>query len=283
MAEERRLGSEWGLGRRVATSGGEVAWEVFGEGPAVVLVHGTPSTSYLWRDVVRALAERHSVYVYDLPGFGESERKEGQEVSIAAQARVLGELVAVWGLEGAAVAGHDIGGGISLRAHLLEGACFTKIALLDAMVVTRTLTPATTHMKQYSEAYRSMPAEIFEAIVGSHLEEATSGPMDRKAFETYLSQWRGKEGQLAYLRRGDQLDVRDTEELEPLLESIDVPVRIVWGEEDGWLDPAQAEALAQRIPNSVLTIVPGAGHFVMEDAPDDVANILSGFLSDGVG
>ncbi|MDP9424592.1 MAG: hypothetical protein M3P37_00795, partial [Actinomycetota bacterium] len=58
-------GSEvrWRLGRRVETSGGEVAYEVFGEGPPVVLVHGTPSRSYIWREVVPALADRFSVYV----------------------------------------------------------------------------------------------------------------------------------------------------------------------------------------------------------------------------
>lgn len=115
------LGGVWKLGKRARTDGGEVAYGVFGGGPPVVLVHGTPSRSFLWRGVVGKLAGRHAVYVYDLPGFGESERCEGQDVSIAAQGRVLAELVEAWGLEEPAVAGHDIGGGIVLRAHLLEG------------------------------------------------------------------------------------------------------------------------------------------------------------------
>ncbi|MDQ3791609.1 MAG: alpha/beta fold hydrolase, partial [Actinomycetota bacterium] len=89
----------WRLGRRETTSAGEVAYEVFGEGPPVVMVHGTPTRSYLWREVVPALREGRRVYLYDLPGYGESEKAEGQEVSIAAQARVLGELIEAWGLE----------------------------------------------------------------------------------------------------------------------------------------------------------------------------------------
>jgi hypothetical protein len=108
------------------TEGGEVAYGVFGGGPPVVLVHGTPSRSYLWRGVVGRLAESHEVYVYDLVGFGELERYEGQDVSIAAQGRVLAELVEAWDLEEPAVAGHDIGGGIVLRAHLLEGFLFGR-------------------------------------------------------------------------------------------------------------------------------------------------------------
>src|SRR5215213_4862561 len=126
----------WRLGRRETTSAGEVAWEVFGEGPPLVLVHGTPMRSYLWRNIVPALAEHHSVYVYDLLGYGESEKGVGQDVSIVAQARVLRELIEARGLDAPAIAGHDIGGGIVLRAHLLEGVSFSRIAVLDAVVLT---------------------------------------------------------------------------------------------------------------------------------------------------
>jgi pimeloyl-ACP methyl ester carboxylesterase len=85
--------NSWRLGRREATSVGEVAYEVFCEGPPVILVHGTPTRSYLWRGVAPTLAECSCVYVYDLLGFGESERRVGQDLSIATQARLLKELV----------------------------------------------------------------------------------------------------------------------------------------------------------------------------------------------
>ncbi|MGH3086913.1 MAG: alpha/beta fold hydrolase [Rubrobacteraceae bacterium] len=280
MAGEGRSGGEWVLGRRVATSCGEVAWEVFGEGPAVVLVHGTPSNSYLWRKIVPVLAERHSVYVYDLPGFGGSERAEGREVSIAAQARVLRELVGAWGLGESMVAGHDIGGGVVLRAHLLEGVRFRRMALLDAVALSPWGTPTLRHVKSHIEAYRTMPSGPFEAIVASHLRTATVRSLEEDAFEAYLSQWRGEEGKAAYLRKDAQLDERDTAEMVPLLGSVEVPVRILWGGEDGWIDPAQAEVLAERIPNSEATIIGGAGHFVMEDAPEEVARILADFFSE---
>ncbi|MBA3951665.1 MAG: alpha/beta fold hydrolase, partial [Rubrobacter sp.] len=88
---------------------GTVAFDVFGEGPPVVLVHGTPSRSYIWRNVAPALAERFTVYVFDLLGYGDSEPKT-RDVSIAAQSRLLTELIGRWGLEAPAIAGHDIGG-----------------------------------------------------------------------------------------------------------------------------------------------------------------------------
>ena len=256
-----------------------MAYEVFGEGPPVVLVHGTPSRSYIWREVVPALADRFCVYVYDLLGFGESERGEGVDVSIAAQGRALAELVEAWGLEEPQVAGHDIGAAIVLRAHLVEDTPFERIALLDALVLTPWGTPALRHVKEHLGAYRAMPLGVFEAYVGARLREATSRPMNEVAFEAYLSQWRGSEGQAAYLRKDEALIERDTAEVEPLLGSIGVPVRILWGEQDAWVEPPQATILAETIPGAEAKFVAGAGHFVMEDAPQEVAEALAEFFA----
>ena len=273
------------LGERQKTSVGEVAYGVFGEeGSPVVLVHGTPSRSYIWRDIVAALADRHRVYVYDLLGFGESERGEGVDVSIAAQGRALAELVEAWGLEGPAVAGHDIGGAVVLRAHLVEGKPFERIALLDALVLTPWQTPAVAHVREYLDCYRSMPEGVFEDYVASRLRKTTSRPMDEGAFEAYLSQWRGEEGRRAYIAKDLALDERDAAEVEPLMGSIGAPVLLVWGEEDGMVDPSQAEGLREKIPGVEVEYIPQTGHFVQEDAPGEVARILNGFLSeDGEG
>jgi pimeloyl-ACP methyl ester carboxylesterase len=267
-----------GLGRRVEVSGGRVAYEAFGEGPPLVFVHGTPSRDFIWRKVAPALAESRTIYVYDLLGFGESERGEGQDVSIAAQARALAELLEVWDLARPAVAGHDIGGGIALRAHLLEGAKVERLALLDPVVLTPWGTPTLRHVKANLEAYRSMPTGPFEAIVASHLRTAVSHPLAPEAYEAYLSQWQGEEGQRAYLGKDAQLNEEDTRVLEPLLASVAIPIHILWGEEDAWLDPALGERLRREIPGSELKLVPGAGHFVMEDAPEAVARYLAEFF-----
>lgn len=269
------------LGGRQRTSVGEVAYGVVGEGPPVVLVHGTPSRSYIWRGVAAVLADRFTVYVYDLLGFGDSERSAGVDVSIAAQGRALAELVEGWGLEGPRVAGHDIGGAVVLRAHLTEGAPFERIALLDALVLTPWGTPALRHVKEHLGCYRTMPTDVFESYVAARLEQTTSRPMDASAFEAYLSQWRGVAGQAAYLRKDEALLERDTADLEPLLGSVRVPVRIVWGEEDAWIDPGQAETLASTMPTAEVRLVEGAGHFVTEDAPGEVVRLLREFFSGG--
>jgi pimeloyl-ACP methyl ester carboxylesterase len=80
---------EWTLRRRITLSGGEIACDVLGFGPPLYLVHGTPTNSYLWRNVALRLADRFSVYAFDLLGFGQSERKDDLDFSIPNQARLL--------------------------------------------------------------------------------------------------------------------------------------------------------------------------------------------------
>ena len=97
---------------------------------------------------------------------------------------------------------------------------------------------------------------------------------------TYLEGWRGESGQRLYLQKDAQLDEEDTAEFEPLLPSMDVPVSIIWGEQDAWLDPTLAERLHELIPSSELLMLPETGHFAMEDSPQEVATALFEFFTD---
>ena len=83
------------------------------------------------------------------------------------------------------------------------------------------------------------------------------------------------------MTKEDGLRERDTAELEGRLGEVDVPVLVVWGEEDAWLDPSQADRLGEAIPDSRVKKMPGVGHFVPEDAPEELARKLSAFLAEG--
>src|SRR5918994_7750787 len=109
--------AEWVLRQRLATDEGEIAWDRLGDGPPVVLVHGTPWSSWTWRRVAARLAERFSVYVFDLLGFGASEKRPGQDVSLAGHGARLAALLEFWGLDRPAVVAHDIGGGGGILAR----------------------------------------------------------------------------------------------------------------------------------------------------------------------
>lgn len=269
----------WTSRKSITLSAGEISYDILGFGPPLILVHGTPTRSYIWRNVALRLADRFSVYVFDLLGFGQSERGEGLDVSIANQARLFAELVEALELEAPSVAGHDIGGAIALRAHLLEGVPFGCVALVDSVALRPWITPTTRHVKEHLDVYETMPTEVFEAIIASHLRTATYRPMDDATMATYLEQWIGHLGQRLYLQNAAHLREEDTADFEPLLRSISVPVRIVWGEQDSWLPLAQAEDLRETIPGSELILLPETGHFAMEDSPREVAATLFEFFS----
>ena len=98
---------------RVATAGGELATRDEGDGPAVLLVHGFPWTSHVWRGLIPALTARHRVIAPDLLGLGESDTPDDAPMGLEAQAGYVGELLDALGVDRVAVVGHGAGGGIA--------------------------------------------------------------------------------------------------------------------------------------------------------------------------
>lgn len=271
---------DWRLRERADLAGGRVAWDRLGEGPPVVLVHGTPSWSFVWRHVAPRLAERFAVYVLDLVGYGDSERHEGQDMSVAAQGRALAELLDLWRLDRPALVGHDVGASVVLRAHLLERRPARRLVVVDGAVLLPWNTPATEHMKAYLDAYRTMPGHVYEHVVAAHLATAVSRPLAPETLAAYVRPWLGDDGQAAYFRKIEQWDDRDMAVLAERLGAIAVPTLVVWGAQDAWLPLETAARLAAAIPGACRVDIPGAGHFAMEDEPAAVADALLRFLDE---
>jgi pimeloyl-ACP methyl ester carboxylesterase len=270
---------DWTLSKTYRFLGQEVAYDVLGHGPSVVLVHGTPSWSYLWRDVALELAKRFTVHMLDLLGYGRSEKRSDQDVSIAAQARLLAAMLDHWGLDEPCIAGHDFGGAITLRLILLEGRRFRRVALCDAVAISPWITPFSRHVQRHLEAFQTVPEHIHRQIVGAHLRTAIHRDISDVELEPYLRPWLGHAGQAAYYRQVAQFDERYTREIEPRYPEITFPTLVLWGENDGWLDPDFGRQLAKTIPGARLQLIPDAGHFVPEDQPGAVAAHLASFFA----
>lgn len=125
------------LDERFDGDGGEIRWTSIGNGPPIVLVHGTPYSSLIWRAITPALSTHRRVFLFDHLGYGQSEQRDGQDLGIAAQGRRFARLLKHWGLDAPSVVATDIGGAIALRALLLEGASFSDLLLADAVTPRR--------------------------------------------------------------------------------------------------------------------------------------------------
>ncbi|WP_375401253.1 alpha/beta fold hydrolase [uncultured Amnibacterium sp.] len=266
----------WTLNESVRLPDGVVRWRAFGVGAPVVLVHGTPYSSYLWRDIAVALGRSgRRVLVFDLLGYGQSDRHEGQDLTLAAQGRNFAELLRRWGLDRPSIVACDIGGAIALRALLLEGAAYSDLTLFDAVTGGEWERGLFALIREHHEVFERLPAYAHEALVAAHLRNGTRQGYRPGVLETYLQPWLGAGGQAAFYRQYRQLSQADTAEYEHLLAAIDIPVTLLWGRDDRILPPPYGEWLEQHIPNRGLTWIDGAGHLLPEDAPAQLLEHLT--------
>ncbi|WP_017537568.1 alpha/beta fold hydrolase [Nocardiopsis halophila] len=273
------MGTEWTLDRTFDSPNGTVRWARSGQGDPLVLVHGWPFSSYIWRDLARALSTRHTVYVWDLPGYGASERYEGQDVSLAGHQQVFASLLDHWGLERPAVAAHDIGGAVALRTALLSGRRFERLALVDAVAAGPWGSPFFQLANRQAPAFAQVPAHLHEALVRAYIADGADRQLREETLKALARPWTGAHGQAAFYRQMAQAHQRHTAEYEDRLGELDLPVAVVWGERDRWLPLQRGRELAERLPRARLHVLEGSGHLVQEDAPAQLAAVLGDFLA----
>lgn len=272
--------AEWQLTRTYRSTSGEVRWDSLGEPgrAAVVLNHGTPFSSYVWRAVARSLARRYQVFVWDMPGYGSSGMSAGQDVSLAAQGKVFTELLEHWGLAEPRVVAHDFGGAVSLRAHLLHGARYRSLTLIDPVALAPWGSPFFRLVGKSSDVFEQLPPALHRALVREYVTSASSPGLHPAVLDRLVQPWLGDPGQAAFYRQIAQADQRYTDEVEDRYDEIAVPTLICWGEDDTWIPVAKGHELAARIPHARLELIPGAGHLVQEDTPAELTAALLDFL-----
>src|SRR5215207_6518410 len=251
--------------------------------PAVLLVHGYPESSHMWRTALHALAESGLYAVApDLPGFGDSEPGAGGTNTWERHVEALEALRVSEGLGRVALVGHDWGGLIGLR-----WACDHPDAVW-AIVASDTGFFADGRWHGMADALRT-PGQGEELVDGMTLEGFTGllgsistgiGPEDaREYFKAFADEPR-RRGQLELYRSGD------FEKLAPYegrLAALGVPFLALWGEDDPFAPVAGAQRFARERAGGGdvrVQVIPGTGHFVYDDAPDTAAQALATFLAE---
>lgn len=274
------MASAWELTRTFDSEQGRIRWDMLGDGPPVVLLHGTPFWSYVWRDVAAGLARHFRVYVWDLAGYGTSDKYTDQDVSLAAQTRIFADLLDHWGLDRPHVVGHDFGGAVALRTLLLEARGYARLVLADAVSVAPWGTGFFELATEHADVLRRLPDPVHDGLVRGYAAWAAHHPPSAAYVDAVAAPWAGSEGKAALYRQIVQNDQRWTDEVQPRYGDIDVPTLILWGEQDAWLPVSQGRELQQLIPGSRLHTIPDAGHLVQHDAPTQVTAEIVAFLLD---
>ncbi|MFC3285756.1 alpha/beta fold hydrolase [Litchfieldella rifensis] len=252
--------------------------EVIGEGPPLVAIHGTPFSSQVWRRVVPHFREQRRIYLFDLLGYGRSEKTPGQDVSLGVQNRLLAALFEHWRLQAPDVLAHDFGGATALRGHLLNGLEYRSLTLVDPVALSPWGSPFVQHVRQHEAAFRGLPPYIHDALLRAYLQGAAWHELPEDALRIHCQPWLGEEGQAGFYRQIAQMDQHYTDEIRPLLDRIRCPVHILWGEQDTWIPITRGCELHALIPGSSFTPIAEAGHLVQEDAPEALVAVLGRVL-----
>jgi pimeloyl-ACP methyl ester carboxylesterase len=267
----------WTAKRRARVSGGELAFVDAGDpqAPSVVLLPGHLTSSYLWRQVVPMLSPWMHVVAPDLLGRGDSSLDDDADLSLEGQARTIRELVDGLGIERFAAVGHAFGGGLAQRLAVDGG--------IEALVLVDTIAfdgwPPARIRELQSELHTADAARVETWMRGLFdLGMSRRERLTEDGLEEYLRPFRGAEGVRAFVRVVSAVDGRGLEDLEDRLAALEVAALVLFGEEDRLVDPGVAERLGDVLPMASVGLLPGCGHFLLEDAAETVAPLIFQWL-----
>jgi haloalkane dehalogenase len=245
-----------------------------GSGPTLLLLHGNPTWSFLWRDVIRALRDDFRCIALDYPGFGLSTPKPGYRYLPEEHADVVTGFVDALGLKGATLVGQDWGGPIGLAAVQRRLGVFDRLVLVNtwAWPVNGDL---------YFEAFARIAGGPPIRFLARRLNPVVNafipmGHRKRKATAAEMTHYRRaldtpERRQASAVLPGRMIASRAFfGEVEAGLAALaHLPTLIVWGNAQIGFRAQERERLEAAFPEHETVIVEGAGLYVESDAPEE--------------
>lgn len=244
-------------------NGINLAYSRTGTGKPLVLVHGFPLDGSTWASVIPLLMAKFDVIVPDLRGFGQSTATD-DPISMGTYANDLAALLDHLGIAKAAVAGHSMGGYVSLAfAKLHPG----RIAGLG-LVASQAAADAPDKKEGRYNTAKAVEEQGVSVVADGMANKLTALP-DLQVCLRDLMRRQRTGGVTAALRA-----MAEREDNLAWLASADHPVVLVHGDADALIPADRSHEIAAALPTAKLTVIPGAGHMPMLEAPAAVAEAL---------
>jgi len=247
-----------------------------GEGFPLVLVHGSPTTSALWRHQIPTLSKRFRVIAPDVLGFGESVAPN-VGVSFAEQANALRALLDYLRIDRYSLVGHDWGGpvGTACAAQRPE-------QVHQWVLVNTTLRPTYRppwYWKPFTAPFTGSLLLVRANLWGRNLQQMMKAASDQEIAAHYLAASQHIGNRRTFLRLERLEGYRALmQEVVDALPSMPKDALILWGTHDAYFRNEHLE-LRVLLDDSRLVMLEGGGHFPQEDAPDAVTRELNAFLT----
>lgn len=248
-----------------------------GAGEPVLFLHGYPTSSYLWNDVVRLMPGGYRLIVLDQLGFGRSDHPDGAAVSVSAHAqRAIGVLDQLQ-VPRACVVGHDLGGAVAQWIAVHAPDRVTRLALVNSVGFDAWPRWRTHVARALLGVARRLPAPLLAGqAYASLLRGFADRDEGRHALDHFLrpfAQHGGRDALLAHLA------AQSPDETATLsLGAVRAPTAIVHGAHDPFVPVAVSRRLQAAIPGATLEVIGPGAHFLPLDAPDRVAAAVAALL-----
>jgi pimeloyl-ACP methyl ester carboxylesterase len=253
----------------------ELAAQVLGDGPPLVLLHAFPLSSAMWERQVTGLADVARVVTPDLRGFGDSP-PGADEPSLDHAADDVVALLDRLGLDEVVLGGLSMGGYVAMALLRRHPGRVRGLLLADTKAGAD---PAPARDNRLRIAAR-LDAEGSPAVLVEDVLPGLTGPTTAAERPDVVARVRAMVesappaaaawAQRAMAARPDSLDV---------LRGVDVPALVLRGDEDGLAGPDDVAAMADALPEGRLETLPRAGHLTALEVPDEVVRAVRGLLS----
>jgi len=255
-----------------------VAWTDLGEGEPVILLHGIPTWSFLYNEVIPRLARHSRVIAPDFLGHGYSDRRDFFDRSLLAQTDMIICLMDHLGLERADFVGHDTGGGVALIMAIHHPERVARLVLTN--VVAYDSWPINDMIALGNPNLRSKSAKQVADFLASGLPDGIFNKARlTPEFETgIVAPYSDEEGKISMIRNASALNTNHTTMLVEKHGDISAPTLCLWGVHDPWQTIADGERLSREIPNARLVRVENASHWIPHDTPEVFAQEVSKFI-----
>ena len=274
-------------GKLTTVNGGIIHWQVQGNGPNLVLIHGLLGNSRNFAALASLLAEKYTVYCVDRPGSGFSSRFRHTSATFETQSAMLLEWMEKENILSASLVGHSMGGGIALRMALDAPDTISSVTLLCPLT-----TPLTGGAGPLSMLY--IPHDPVRKTVSSTI----ASPLRVQFGKKQVGQIFHPEavphdfavnggGILALHSRSFYEGSRDTVSAQGSLHrqkdryhEVKCPVGVLYGEKDAILDPhTHMSAVLSELPDAQSQLLSEAGHMVPITQPDACAAFIDNVTS----
>lgn len=261
---------------------GPIHWhvQVMGQGPTLLLVHGTAASTHSWRHLAPLLATHFTVVAPDLPGHAFTQG--GHDLSLPGMANALAGLLTALGATPVLTVGHSAGAAIlahmALRRQVAPGGL---VAINGAFLPFRGMTgrffPSLAKLLVLNPLVPQLFAWTADSRAVARLIRETGSTIDADGLALYGRLMRLPGHVAGALRMMARWDL---ESLSRLLPGLDMPLLLMTGDNDLAIRPLDAQQIASQVPGARLVRLPGLGHLAHEEDPDNVANLIVGFASD---